>query len=365
MGTFDTACGNAGQACADCTGKSGECGQGVCKAGACSGTSKPDGTICKGGACRKGACCKGCWNGKACYAGNSYQQCGAKGGTCKLCVDGDVCTSDQCVSGGCKYQLLATGTACPGGTCNAGICCGGCWSGLKCMAGFAVGACGKGGVTCKSCLSKDPCKDASCVSGSCATKAKPDLTPCPGGHCISGGCCAGCGRIILSALNEAHTGALGGTVGADLLCENQAKSTGHKGAFKAFLSATGRNVKDLVKPCCASKFPVLNTKSEVLYTSWNQIFTTTKWVANLYLYSFDGKKVDEGTGAVPDWADADGWHGSLPNGTVAAGYTCNNWTSPAGTISGANGELDFYELMKQEKATCDKTLAVVCVKVPQ
>ena len=47
MGTFDTACGKAGQACADCTGKvGGECGKGACKAGACSGTFKPDGTVC-------------------------------------------------------------------------------------------------------------------------------------------------------------------------------------------------------------------------------------------------------------------------------------------------------------------------------
>lgn len=73
--------------------------------------------------------------------------------------------------------------------------------------------------------------------------------------------------------------------------------------------------------------------------------------------------MDEATGAVPDWADADGWHGSLPTGVVDAPSTCGNWTDGADTVSGANGELDFGELMKQEKATCNKTLAVVCVRV--
>ena len=145
----------------------------------------------------------------------------------------------------------------------------------------------------------------------------------------------------------------------------KAKANGHAGVFKAFLSDSGRNVKDLVKSCCANSFPVLNTKADVLYPSWNQIFVTTKWPVSIYLYAFDGKKVDESTGAVPDWADADGWHGSLPNGTVNSSATCLNWTSPADTAQGANGELDFGELMIQEKAACNKTLAVVCVKVPQ
>lgn len=365
MGTFDTACGKAGQACADCTGKSGQCGKGVCKAGACSGTSKPEGAACTGGFCHKGACCKGCWSGSACHPGTTSKLCGAKGVKCSLCSDSKVCTTDQCVSGACKYTLKAAGTNCGGGTCNLGYCCGGCWAGTKCVPGNTSSACGKSGATCKPCVSNDPCKVASCATATCVTKTMADLTPCPGGQCISGGCCTGCGPIVLTTLNEAHTGALGGIGGADALCANQAKATGHKGVYKAFLSAAGRDVKDLVKPCCATKFPVLNTKAEVLYTSWNQIFTTSKWVTNLYLYSFDGKKVDEGTGAVPDWVDADGWHGSLPGGTVDAAFTCNNWTSPADTISGANGELDFGELVKQEKATCNKTLAVVCVKIPQ
>jgi hypothetical protein len=171
----------------------------------------------------------------------------------------------------------------------------------------------------------------------------------------------GCWEIVLVALNEAHDGNLGGLSGADALCAAQAKAANLTGTFKAFLSGTTRNVKDLITGSPAS-FPVVNTKGEILFNTWSTVFTTTAWSSGKFIYSFDGKKVDENTGASPDWYDAQNWHGSLTGGTVKAGATCQDWTSNSTTYTGATGELDLYRLLYTYAQLCNKTLAVVCVK---
>ena len=364
MGTFDTACGVAGGACSDCTGKSSVCGTGVCKLGKCVGAAKKDGTACTGGTCRGGACCTGCWDGKACQTGAAVAKCGIKGAKCLDCDDKSPCLKDTCKSGVCNYGATAKGTPCSLGTCNWGKCCGGCWSGKVCLAGTATSACGKQGADCAPCTSPDPCKTGACASGGCQFSAKKDLSACPGGVCIAGSCCSGCGsQILLVALNHAYTGNLGGISGADNLCAKEALSAGFKGVFKAFLSGGGRLVKDLIPPCCGTKVPVVNTQGQLLYASWSQIFSSPKWGGGWFLYTFDGKKVDEGTGAVPDWVDADHWHGSNAIGTASGGLTCLNWTSGSDLHSGTNGELDMQQLLGQETWACNQTLAVVCVRV--
>jgi len=170
-------------------------------------------------------------------------------------------------------------------------------------------------------------------------------------------------EIVLAALNEAHTGNLGGLDGADALCTSQAKAAGRQETYKAFLSASSRDVRYLIGAGMFETIPVLNTKEEQLYPSWREAFSSSSWRSGAYLYAFDGKRVITSSGAVPNWSDGDGWHGSEPDGTVNVGFTCLNWTSAASSDQGANGELDLRQLLKQEIQPCSLTLAVVCVGV--
>jgi Collagenase NC10 and Endostatin len=170
----------------------------------------------------------------------------------------------------------------------------------------------------------------------------------------------GCFKIVLTALNNAHDGALGGTATADALCAAQAKATGYGGTYRAFLSSSTQNVKDLITGSDAA-LPVLNTHGQQLYPSWTLSFSGGSWASGRYLYAFDGKKVDENTGAVPTWYDARGWTGSTTAGLVSPNQTCQDWTSAAGL--GASGELDMRRLLYTYTNSCNQTLAVVCVRV--
>ena len=54
----------------------------------------------------------------------------------------------------------------------------------------------------------------------------------------------------------------------------------------------------------------------------------------------------------------------VPAGAVAAGYTCNDWTTASSPSYGRNGEWDSRYLLKQETALCSTSLAVACVQIP-
>jgi hypothetical protein len=91
------------------------------------------------------------------------------------------------------------------------------------------------------------------------------------------------------------------------------------------------------------------------------MFGGTGWPTGTSIYSFDGKLVDEATGASPDWSDADAWTGTMPDGSAAAD-TCLDWTSTTG--NGVSGEIDMNHLLNlTEYKACTTYQAVVCVKV--
>jgi hypothetical protein len=205
------------------------------------------------------------------------------------------------------------------------------------------------------CLINRLCHQAGALDPVGCSKCDPTLsnsvwTPVPG-----------CFKVVLTALNNAHTGALGGTAAADALCAAQAKATGYGGTFRAFLSSSTQNVKDLISGSDAG-LPVLNTLGQGLFPSWTAIFSTTIWASGRYLHAFDGKKVDEHTGALPDWYDARGWTGSTGAGVVSPGNTCQDWTSASSAAQGASGEMDMRRLLHTYTNTCNQTLAVVCVR---
>ncbi|MHB8877674.1 MAG: hypothetical protein ACYC8T_28620, partial [Myxococcaceae bacterium] len=155
---------------------------------------------------------------------------------------------------------------------------------------------------------------------------------------------------------------LGGISGANSLCATQAAAAGYGGTWKAFLSSSGQNVRDLITGTNASTLPVVNTRGENMWANWNTVFTQASWNTGTaqYMWSFNGKFVDEGQ-TTPDWFDADGWHGSTATGLVHT-YTCSDWTSTASY--GANGEWDFGTMFNTEADSCAYTLAVACVSIP-
>jgi len=171
---------------------------------------------------------------------------------------------------------------------------------------------------------------------------------------------AGCFKVVFTTLNQAHRGDLGGVTGADALCAKQAKAAGWSGTFKAFLSDSTRDVKDLIKGPAVNT-QVVNTKGTLLYNSWASIFVQGGWGQKNAVWSLDGTLVDEGHGS-PTWYHADGWHGSKTNGTVKTGYTCNDWTATS-TADGACGEIDEGVWISGVIKNCASYLAVPCVQV--
>ncbi len=169
-----------------------------------------------------------------------------------------------------------------------------------------------------------------------------------------------CTKIVISALNEAHDGNLGGLIGADAKCSSQATSAGYPGNWRAFLSTSTQNIKDLVTAEPASTIPVVNTLGEVMFDNWEAVFSNSTWSTTAsYVWTFSGVRVDENT-VSPTWYQARNWTGTMSSGQASS--NCNNWTSMATT--GDVGELDLRQLVYRTSQTCSVLAAVACVQIP-
>lgn len=375
-------------------GASGDC-QGVNRGRTCVGQE-----LCSAGSCLL-TCTAGRLNcGGSCIDPNTDRtRCGATG-DCQGANAGRTCVGAQtCMNGRCALTCPAGQIDCNGRcvdpmsdrlNCGASGDCQGANAGASCLAG-EVCAAGTCSTTCPGTLSNCSlmCVDTTTSASHCggcnmpvgagrtccggkATSTLTDAANCGvcGNACPMGTtCCAGkcstlpvCG-IQVAALNQAWTGNLGGIDMADAHCQMQAAAAGVAGTWKAFLSATNRNVKDLVPPDLQS-LPVYNLKGEKLLDSWmnlNQSIPSSL----LYIWTFSGIQVDEGK-VNPDWFDADAWTGSDAMGNWAMGATCNDWTD--GTATGGSGRATELDLggnifTKQETKTCSTYAAVMCVLV--
>jgi len=294
-----------------------------------------------------------CTVGKTCKAGK------CEGGMPKDCSQlTQGCFDGVCdaVTGACTQKAIMPGNNCAEATddCNQGVC-------------DANGMCNpqptneNGNCNSNSCTSNQTCKMGMCQGGMPITQCKNGDFCCPMGCTIStdSDCLT---EILFAALNNGHNGNLGGITGADALCNQQAAAANITGTWKAFLSSSTQNVKDIV-PQALQQLPVKNLLGGEMYANWNAMFgpNVITWTVIQDLKSFDGKDVDENQGANPEWTDADGWHGSNTDGTVATNFTCNDWTSTS--AQGRNGEWDFRQLLGQETHSCTYTAAIGCVRV--
>jgi len=311
----------------------------------CGEVDKPDGTACSdtdpcttNETCQSGSCVAPTQS-PSCYVDGTCYDDGDKPDACRVCDTAKSQTawtilSSYCyISGVCRADGYTSGTC---RTCDTSasqtswtIKSGYCYIGGTC---YQSGASGSGCDVC------DPTQSATSWS------AKTD-----------------CG-IVLVALNEGHTGNLGGLSGANSLCQTQATAAKLTGTYKAFLSTSTQDVVSLI-PSAQASLPVYNSKAEQLYSSWTSVFGGSGWPGSVTIYSFDGKAVDEGTGASPAWNDADCWHGSTSAGLVSTGNTCTDWTATTG--SGAGGEIDMNQMMTPgETNLCTLYQAVICVRIP-
>ncbi|KAF2351646.1 Collagenase NC10/endostatin [Trinorchestia longiramus] len=98
--------------------------------------------------------------------------------------------------------------------------------------------------------------------------------------------------LRLAALNTPYTGGLRGIRGVDYSCYRQARQAGLKGTFRAFLTYRTQNLDSIVR-YSDQELPVVNTKGEVLFNSWRDIFSGAGglFFQKPRIFSFDGRDI--------------------------------------------------------------------------
>ncbi|MCA9672663.1 MAG: DUF1554 domain-containing protein [Myxococcales bacterium] len=170
---------------------------------------------------------------------------------------------------------------------------------------------------------------------------------------------AGYSVIKLVATDGASNGNLRGVAGADQICANEAAAASAPGTWRAFISSSTQNARDLVGAPKRS-LPVVNGRDEVLFNNYDEVFTRVVWRNNAKMYTFSGRAIDNNG----PWFDGDAWHGSRRDGVLWPTYTCSDWTSAANNMVGAAGELDDRDLLRPDLDNCSWTLALVCMRMP-
>jgi hypothetical protein len=112
---------------------------------------------------------------------------------------------------------------------------------------------------------------------------------------------------------------LGGLDGADAHCLKLAEAAGSTGkTWKAYLSAEGVNAKDRI-----GAGPWQNFKGEVIATDVANLHSADNKLTKATALSEMGNPIN-GRGDTPNQHDI--LTGSNPDGTLAAGQTCGDWT---------------------------------------
>jgi hypothetical protein len=131
--------------------------------------------------------------------------------------------------------------------------------------------------------------------------------------------------FFVTSQGSGDGGNLGGLEGADAICQRLAEAAGSSGMmWQAYLSAEGVNAKDRI-----GAGPWQNFKGDVIATDVANLHSDNNNLTKETALTETGAVVN-GRGDTPNTHDI--LTGSLPDGAVAAGQTCADWTS-----SGADG----------------------------
>ncbi|CAD5210224.1 unnamed protein product [Bursaphelenchus xylophilus] len=163
-------------------------------------------------------------------------------------------------------------------------------------------------------------------------------------------------RLHLIALNELYRGDMRGIRGADLECYRQARRSGFKTTFRAFLSS---KVQDLNKIVFFDdrKYPVVNVRGDRLFDSWESLFTGKAPQAKIL--SFNG--IDQ----FSNRKESGIWHGSNAAGNRVTDAFCNGWRSERHSDYGMAtfvGPQAQEIMVEPREVSCDRELIVLCVE---
>lgn len=164
--------------------------------------------------------------------------------------------------------------------------------------------------------------------------------------------------LHLLALNSPQTGAMRGIHRADLLCFSQAQAIGLRGTFRAFLSAKLQDLHSIVRKADRQSVPIVNLKDEVLFDSWEEIFTNGRMKDNVPIYSFDGKNVMTDD----TWPQKLVWHGSTAQGQRYMDSYCETWRVGEQELTGMSSALQSGQLLQQTSSSCSSSLIVLCIE---
>jgi hypothetical protein len=113
---------------------------------------------------------------------------------------------------------------------------------------------------------------------------------------------------------------LGGLAGADAHCQRLAEAAGISGkTWKAYLSTGTENARDRI-----GSGPWYNSKGEAVAMNVDELHGEGNKISKQTALTETGEMV-KGRGDEPNMHDI--LTGSTPEGTVAAGQTCSDWTS--------------------------------------
>ncbi|KAF5288201.1 hypothetical protein FQA39_LY03969 [Lamprigera yunnana] len=165
--------------------------------------------------------------------------------------------------------------------------------------------------------------------------------------------------LRMVALNEPCSGDIHGVRGADYSCYREARRAGLRGTFRAFLSSRVQDIDTIVRQA-DRKLPVTNTRGEILFNSWGELFNGDGAVFVNFprIFSFNGKNVMSDV----TWPHKSVWHGAFLNGERALDTSCDAWHSNAKDRMGYAGSLKAFKLLDQNSISCDTRLVMLCIE---
>ncbi|XP_065566342.1 collagen alpha-1(XVIII) chain-like isoform X5 [Artemia franciscana] len=165
--------------------------------------------------------------------------------------------------------------------------------------------------------------------------------------------------LRMAALNKPMTGDMNGTRAYDYLCYRQAQGARLRGTFKAFLASHIQNLDSVVR-LLDRELPVVNTKGDILFDSWSQIFDGAggEISQNSRIYSFDGKDILTDS----NWPTKSIWHGARQSGERATDFSCKKWKTRSSETVGLGSSLLSGKILLQEEYPCSNAHIILCVE---
>lgn len=149
--------------------------------------------------------------------------------------------------------------------------------------------------------------------------------------------------FFVTSVNPGPGGDLGGIEGADAYCASLAEAAGVTGKiWRAYLSTSGENARDRI-----GAGPWMNARGEIIAASVDELHSPANNISKETALDEMGNMVN-GRGDSPNRHDI--LTGSLPDGTLAEGMTCDDWTSSGEDTAGMVGHHDRMGLDESDAA---------------